>query len=234
MFVEVVEDSQDLAFHREEQMAILKARLNRAERRQYLASVKELQAAGLDVAIPQEWKNESVYVSTKCRLGSVVSDVENGAVAYAICVRVVARHSRVILMECRIKTEWDTPILVPACKWRGQNFGGVDYPDVEVLNEQIEAGLRLRCRGDMAQGLILASGRKPIPDNYRSLTSTRLELTFVDQFDEEITKEGELFVVRSASPETEDASAKMGPYEPRENPQPSAIIRDPDAVQEYA
>jgi hypothetical protein len=232
--VEVAEDSQDFSFSPEEQMAILKARLNGVERTQYLASAKKLQVAGFDVVIPQEWKDESVYVSTKCRLGSVVCDVENGGVAYAIWVRVVARHPRVILIECRIKTDWDTPVLVTRRNWCGQKFGGLDYPTAEVLNEQVEGGLRLRCRGDIAQGLILASGRKPIPDNYRSLTRTRLELTFVDQFDEEITKEGELVVVRSMSPETEDASAKMGPYEPRENPQPSAIIRDPDAVQEYA
>jgi hypothetical protein len=217
-------------------MAILKARLNRAERRQYLASAKELQAAGFDVEIPQEWKDESVYISTKCRLGSVVCDVENGSVAYAIGVRVVARRPRVILVECRIKTDWDTPILVPAPKQPGPiwGFGGVDYPTIEVLNPQIGGGLRLRSSGDMVEGLILASSPRPIPEIYGNLTRTRFEVTFVDQFDEEITKEGELFVVRSVSLETEDACAKRGPYEPRENPQPSAIIRDPDAVQEYA
>jgi hypothetical protein len=65
------------------------------------------------------------------------------------------------------------------------NLGSQVYRQCEVLNSRIEKNLVLR-RGEIAEGWLLATGIAPIPAQYSNSAVVPLQLTFWDQFGDEI------------------------------------------------
>jgi hypothetical protein len=111
-------------------------------------------------------------------------------------------------------TRWDGHIVLNSydegallCK-----LGRLDYEQADVLNSRIEYGLRFSHRGDMVEGFILATGIRPIPHAFRQGLLLPFELTFEDQFENEISVEAELSVDWTAKPKRSAVRCGTGLY----------------------
>jgi hypothetical protein len=183
----------------EEKMPSRKLRLNRAEQARYLIALRQLQAAGVDVGIPEELLENSRAVDITVAGGPASSVFDSsGGTFYATWVRLVAERPSTLL-DCRMSTDWDKHIVLrsfdeerPVCK-----LGPLDYSRTEVLNHRIENGLRFDRRGDWFEGMILANGLRPIPEKYRDGAIVPFQLTFEDVFGEKISETAKLSVVRT-------------------------------------
>jgi LPS sulfotransferase NodH len=58
--------------------------------------------------------------------------------------------------------------------------------------------MHFRRRGDVAEGWLVASGIKPIPDNYPNRAVMELTLSFTDQFGQPHAAQGQAILERSA------------------------------------
>jgi hypothetical protein len=183
-------------------MPIRKLRLNRAEQARQLISVQALYAAGVDIEISEELLENSRALDITVARGpaSSVFDSLRGTF-YAVDTCMVAKRP-CTLFGCRMSTDWDDHIVLrnfddyrPLCR-----LSSLDYPRAEVLNHRIENGLRFDRRGDWFEGVILANGLRRIPEKYLDGAIVPFQLTFVDEFGEEISEDAKLFVDRTAKP----------------------------------
>jgi hypothetical protein len=185
-------------------MPIKKARLSRAEQARHLARVQELRGAGVDCELPDELQEKAVHdldIFVAPSHGNILCEISPGFTAYAIWVRLIALRSNVRLENCKIVSDWDLESIVLCQSQKGQYRVGqaVDFPEDDVLNHRIERGLRFHHRGDVAEGWVVASGLKLIPDTYRNWMITRLSLAFTDQFGCEHTTKAEAILQRVRS-----------------------------------
>jgi hypothetical protein len=201
-----------MLFGQGHQMPIRKTRLTQAERGRYFNAARQLRQAGVEIKILEDWlvsaRAIDVYLATAGGLGSMVSQSSNGGVHYAVWVRLVARYA-CTLLDCRLTTRWDHNILLNSYDGRELcKLGRLDFPQAEVLNQRIEESLRFGHRGDMVEGVILATGITPIPQAFRQGMLVPFDLTFEDQFENEISVEGKLSVDRTATPK--EAAVRCG------------------------
>jgi hypothetical protein len=93
-------------------------------------------------------------------------------------------------------TQWDRDIVPRSFDDRASlcKLGRLDYTQAEVLNQRIEDLLRFSHRGDIVEGLIMATGIWPIPQAFRQGMLVPFELAFEDQFENEISVAAELSV----------------------------------------
>lgn len=223
-------------------MPIRKPRLTRAEEAEYRVYLKQLQAEGIDVEIPEERQEarRDLQIDVGAPWENTVSEVRGGGIGYyAIYVRLIALRSGLILPETEISNAWDPQIQIESLT--GENppydFGGLCFPRDQVLNERILNGLRFHARGDMVEGWILASGSAPIPECPEGAPAPFL-LQFFDQFGHEFGEEGYVSVLRSTRREgatkQESASKQESAPEPRQSvlyaggaPEPRVVFRGP-------
>jgi hypothetical protein len=191
-------------------------RLSQAGRDRYLSDATQLRRAGLEIKIPEDLSvNDPVINIMLGRdLGSLVSQ-SYGRVHYAVWVRMVALRA-CMLVRWRITTKWDDQVepnsyggRSPLCK-----LGQLDYTETEVLNSRIEESLRFSHPGDMIEGVLLATGIRPIPKRHRQGMLMPFELTIADQFEDEISVEGLLSVSYTANPERSGLPCGTGLYGP--------------------
>lgn len=159
-------------------MRTRKLRLSRAEQAESYVRLRQLQAEGIDVDIPDEWQEPCPLKITRGRQPGIVCDLGGGNTGYAIWLRVVSQ-CRVIVSDYEISSEWDeVSIDLPYLQeTRGRyKFGLRDYAVTDVLNDQLERGLRFNFRGDMVEGVIIAYGCVAIPETYHSAVSVRVTL----------------------------------------------------------
>ena len=189
-------------------MPFTKARLNRAEKQQYLRCLERLHARGADVEIPPEWQDESCPLDVVLRPdGSTeMFDGPHGHPLFTISVRLIARQTPVNLFDCFCETEWEqlVPHSVPRQTQPNLKWGTRSYSLDEVLNDWLEGGLRFAHRGRIVEGLILFQGWEPIPDQYRG-KSAPFTLIFADEWDYEIAVESKLVIPRVRKREATDA-----------------------------
>jgi hypothetical protein len=156
------------------------------EQARHLVLVQELRAAGLDCEFPNELRENSrdLDISVAPFEGNILCELSSGVTAYAIWVRLIALRGNVRLENCTIVSDWDLESIVLCQNQRGLYRVGqaVDFTEQEALNHRIENGLCFHHRGDVAEGWVVASGYKPIPEKYRDRMITKLSLTFTDQF----------------------------------------------------
>ncbi len=178
-------------------------RISQADRDRYLSDATKLRRAGVELKIPEDLSvsGRVIDIMVGKDLGSLVSQ-SRGRVHYAVWVRMVALRA-CMLVRWRITTKWDDQIepnsyggRSPLCK-----LGPLDYTETEVLNSRVEESLRFGHPGDMIEGVLLATGIRPIPKAYRQGMLMPFELTFADQFEDEISVEGLLSVCYTANPE---------------------------------
>lgn len=210
-------------------MPLRKYRLSRTEQGTYLAAAQELVAFGLDVEISQKWLEASrtLDIAVADGLPSLACESPSGVLAYAVCVRLVAR-SRVTLVDCQIATKWDDQILLESFDARTLvcRSGSLEYPRSEILNERIEKSLRFHYRGQMVEGMILASGLKPVPNMYPPGTAVPYQLTFTDSLGNEMGVEAKIFVERTAKRKNAAVRTKNGTglHGPQKTPESSDVV----------
>ena len=193
---------------------------------------QELHLAGLDVDIPEEWLQGSrpLDVTVARSPASVAFDLPNAGVGYAICLRLVALQSPLILPHYQITTVWDDEISLlnfdersPICK-----LGSLTYSRNEVLNQGVCNSLRFHYRGQVIEGTILAMGLRPIPAAYRTGARIPFQLTFADSLGHQIDVEAELYVERMAKKKNAAVRRGAGLYEPRQPRETCAVLAGND------
>ena len=184
-------------------MLISGGRLSRSEEAEYHRCLREMRAEGIDVNRPDDSPEHvpALDITVVGGLVSLIFNLPSGLAGYAIWLRLVARRSGLILSEqCEITTKFDDQIVLecfdpggPECRlgqWRHQKS--------EVLNDRFP--LEFHRRGHMVEGVILATGLKPIPKEYVQGMTVPFQLTFWDQFTNEISIKSKLSVDRSTTP----------------------------------
>jgi hypothetical protein len=180
-------------------MPITKTRLSRAEQQKYLECLEEMRAEGADVEIPSEWREESgLDIIIKDDGRTEVFESNRGGVFYAVSIRLIAKRAYVILLNCLCKTDIDDQIVLESFHHDQEEYwlGDRHYTSKEVLNDRIENVLRFSHRGQMVDGVILFSGLKLLPDHYCRGIFVPFELTFLDQFENQVTVASEFPVCR--------------------------------------
>lgn len=195
-------------------MPITKSRLDKRDQKKYLACLQELRSKGCDVEIPDEWLEHSraLDITVICDGSSTaIEGVKSGA-HYAVRVRLVANQPGVILVDSQLKTEWDNDIVLESFQRNGPLYklGHMKYPAGEVLNDRIEDALRLIHHGPMVEGVILFSGLRPIPEQYRLGMSAPFKLAFWDQFGAQMEMESKFCVVRETKRQFAEATPGGG------------------------
>jgi hypothetical protein len=171
-------------------MPIKKARLSRIEQAMHRTAIQELRDAGVDLDIEVGSPAENIL----CELPS-------GITAYAPLVKLIALRSNVRVEDCRIVSPWDLESIA-LCGSEGGLYGvrqGLSFTKDEALNPRIENGLHFHRYGEVAQGWLVASGFRPIPDQYRDRMIITLHLTFTDQFGREYSVQARALLDRSAA-----------------------------------
>jgi len=183
-------------------MPVKRTRLVRAQQDVYLARAQELQAAGLNCEIPDEWQenSRSLDIFVAPREGNILCEISTGVTAYAIWMQLVALRSNLILQNFRMASEWDSESIA-LCSARGELYrvgAAFEFTEDETLNHRIERGLHFRRRGEVAEGWLLASGHRPIPEKYPDWITTELRITFTDQFGHDHSARAKATLDRSA------------------------------------
>ena len=181
-------------------MPTIKRSLSRQEILAHLARAEKMRADGVDLQIREEWEEaaRSLDIVVGGGLAATVFDLPGGTAAYAIWVRVVARRW-VAVTDCRLATDWDDEIGLVGFfddrepLWR---LGHLDFPRGRVLNMRIMNTLKFHHHDYMVEGMILFTGR-PIPEGYHHAMTAPFTLVFLDQNENEIHVEAELFVDRT-------------------------------------
>jgi len=164
-----------------------------------------------------------------------------GLAGYAIALRLVALRSGLIVTEPQITTKTDDQIELEFVDLAGQlcRLGQCQYYKPEVLNHRFPLKL---ASGSVVEGVILATGLKPIPRQYRQGMIMPFTLTFWDQLGNPISVvEAAGSVDRSTTPRQRLVRRKSSLRDPEEilksrspsgseNPGVSTVLRaTPDA-----
>jgi hypothetical protein len=183
-------------------MLISGGRLSRSEEAEYRRCLREMRAEGIAVNSPDD-SPEYVPALDITVVGGPVSlifNLRSGLPGYAIWLRLVARSSGLILSDCEITTKFDDQIVLESFDLGGPvcTLGQCSYLEAEVLNDRFP--LRFHRRGHLIEGMVLATGLKPIPKEYAQGMTVPFQLTVCDQFRNEISVESKLSVDRSTTP----------------------------------
>jgi hypothetical protein len=160
-----------------------------------------MRAGGVDLQIREDWLESarSLDIVVGGGFAAMVFDLPGGGAGYAIWVRLVARR-RVTLTDCRATTDWDDVIGLVGFfddrepLWR---LGRLAFPRRQVLNMRIMNTLKFHGSDYMVEGVILFTGLKPMPEALHHGMTVPFTLAFLDQNENEIPKDGELFVHRT-------------------------------------
>jgi hypothetical protein len=114
---------------------------------------------------------------------------------------------------CEITTKFDDQIVFECFDPRGpiSQLGQCSYLEEEVLNDGFP--LRFHRRGHLIEGVIWATGLKPIPPEYVQGMTVPLQLTFWDQFGNEFSAEPMLSVDRSTTPRQRSVRTRSSVYD---------------------
>jgi hypothetical protein len=201
-------------------MPIRRLSLSRAQLGRHRSAAQRLRASGLDVEIPEELQEDARAMDIHIAPPhiNIVRQLSNGTVAYVIWVQLVALWARVILQDFRLAAAWDPDLMPLTDDGKGlYSFQkGFDYSRGEVLNHRLERPLFLHHRGDLVEGLLLATGLEPIPDAYQNSMGVLLEVSFMDQFKNDHPARAYAFVERSARQKARGLrrETSSGLYEP--------------------
>jgi hypothetical protein len=183
-------------------MPIRKLRLSRLEEAEHLVCLKQLQAEGHSIEIPEELQEDSraLDIHIASPYINIIRQLAGGTVACAILARLVALRPNVILEDSQLSLAWDPDVFPLSNNGKSRYYfqRGFDFTREEVLNHLIEGRLCLHHRGDSVEGWLLATGLKPIPDAYRNNTSVPVDVSFTDQFGVDYVSQGYALMERSA------------------------------------
>ncbi len=202
-------------------MPIYKPQLTRSEQARYLKVALELAAAGVKLDIPDEWRENERFlrITIAGSPESLITQLSPSKVLYVFRVRLLAERSGTV-QGFEVETCWDQGVF--PCYPEGRppyRFGpGLDFDFDEVLNHRIESLLRFR-RGDVREGLLLAMGYKPIPEEYGPGRPAPLNIVLFDQFSQQHAESGEFLVERSARTTRSAARPRTSLFAPEDTPE---------------
>ena len=129
------------------------------------------------------------------------------------CAWVASRSGLILLEPCEVTTEFDRQIVLECSAPGGLvcTLGQCSYLEAEVLNDRFP--LRFHRRGHLIEGVILATGLKPIPEEYVQGMTVPLQLTFWDQFGNEFSAEPMLSIDRSTTPRQRSVRPQSSVYD---------------------
>ena len=205
-------------------MPIRKPQLSRADKAAYLACLQQLQAEGIGVEIPDDWLEPCPLKITPSRGPGTVGNLGGSNTVYEIGLCMVAQ-SRVVVADYAISCPWDDQIDLPYLTERGghKKFGPLNYLATEVLNDRFDKPFVLN-RGYHAEGLIIAYGCAPIPEQYAHGAIVPLQLTFTDTLERKIEVELRLLVERRAKQMDAAVRPGRGLYGPWDNQEVSEAV----------
>jgi hypothetical protein len=162
-----------------------------------------MRAEGIDVNSPDDSPEHvpALAITIVGGFASLIFNLRSGLAGYAIQLRLVASRSGLILPEqCEVTTEFDDQIVLECFDLGGPvcTLGQCGYLEAEVLNDRFP--LTFHRRGHLIEGVILATGLKPIPKQYVQGMTVPFQLTVCDQFRNEISVDSQLSVDRSTTP----------------------------------
>jgi hypothetical protein len=201
-------------------MPTSRQRLTKSEIATHLTRAERMLAAGVDIQIREEWREHArardhtldIAVAGGC--ATFVFDLLADRAGYAIWVRLVGQALGTVL-DCRLTTSWDAHIVPASFADQGDSMcrlGLLQYPRNQVLNMRIQNSLRFQ-RGQTIEGVILATGVNPIPEAYRHGLIVPIQVAFLDQNENEIRGNGELFVDRLSKSRRKFVPRKSGLYD---------------------
>ena len=167
-------------------MSIIKRSLNQIRNAGASGRAEKMVAAGVKIQIREEWResarapDKTLDIAVGGGLATFVFDLTAGRAGYVISVRLVGRALGTLL-DCRLTTSWDDDIVLASFDDEGDpmcRLGLLEYPRSQVLNLRIQNSLRLQ-RGQMIEGVILATGVNPIPKAYRHGQIVPITLAFL-------------------------------------------------------
>jgi hypothetical protein len=201
-------------------MPTSRQRLTKSEIAAHLTRAERMLAAGVNIQIRDEWReparaqdhNLDIAVAGGC--ATFVFDLTAARAGYIISVRLVGQALGAVL-DCRLTTAWDDDIVLAGFSDYGDSMcrlGHLQYPRRQVLNPRIANSMRF-APGQMIEGVIMATGANPIPEVYRHGRIVPIRLAFLDQNQNAIRKNAELFVDRGYKPQRKSMPRKSGLYD---------------------
>jgi len=201
-------------------MPTSRQRLTKSEIAAHLTRAESMLAAGVNIQIRDEWReparvqdhNLDIAVAGGC--ATFVFDLTAARAGYIICVRLVGQALGAVL-DCRLTTAWDDDIVLASFSDDGDSMcrlGHLQYPRRQVLNPRIANSMRFAA-GQMIEGVIMATGANPIPETHRHGLVVPIQLAFLDQNQNEIRKNAELFVDRGYKLQRKSMPRKSGLYD---------------------
>ena len=217
--------------------------LSPSQKREYLNCLRELQAEGICVDIPDEWLERSCPLDIVIAppAVSIAFDWPSGGAGYVVGVRLLS-HRLCMLEDCAVTVPWGDDVVIqsPDVRKSRCDFGPLAFSWDEVLNPRIENTLRFPRAGHVVQGVILGRGGMRIPKQYTSFTPVPFVLKLYDQYGEEITAQGHLSVGRKHTKvsedykrnrsETSEMVSRIGTEVPEENTDASTLLLSAERI----
>jgi hypothetical protein len=217
-------------------MPVSRQRLTKSEIARHLARAEKMIAAGVNIQIRDEWReparaqDQTLDIAVAGGCATFAFDLTAARAGYVISVRLVGRALGTVL-DCRLTTSWDDDIALSSHSDDGNSMcrlGLLQYPRNQVLNHRIDNSMRF-VRGRVIEGVILATGANPIPEGCRHGLIVPIRLAFLDQNENEIRENAELFVDRLSKPKRKFVPRKSGLYDRGKMVPTSATVSSQDA-----
>ena len=188
-------------------MSMLEKRLSRNDERECLNILKTMQAEGISVEIPQLWLEHSRPLDVRIAPPPISEAFErpSGGVSYAVWVRLRSRM-RCMIEDASIVVPWDDQLALdsPDEKNAIYQVGSQHFRLKTVLNLRIENTLKFARRGEVVEGVILATGLWRFPEGYVTGQSVPFKLYLYDQYGDAMEEQGNLFVQRARRSDRKD------------------------------
>jgi len=175
--------------------------LNRTEKDEYVARAKWLAAAGAAIEISETALSQPTALRISQygpEFHNIIINLHPGRIMVIIGVRLLAARPGIMVCDCAYTLPWEGSELFlwnAAERSTYRLTNGLEFSRDEVLNHRVEEGMPLR-RGLPVEGVLVATGFAPLPEQYGHGMPVDVAISFIDQFDNAFPFEVELRVNR--------------------------------------
>jgi hypothetical protein len=162
--------------------------LTRTEQNEYAARAEWLAAAGVVIEIPEPPLSQPSALRISQygpEFHNIVVNLHPGRIAVIVGVRLIAARTGITVYDCECTLPWKGPELF---LWNAAERStyrltkGLEFSRDEVLNHRVEEGMPLR-RGLPVEGILVATGFAPLPEQYGHGMPVNVAISLIDQFD---------------------------------------------------
>jgi hypothetical protein len=174
--------------------------LTTAEKDEYLARAQWLASAGAAIEISEPASQPSALIISQYgpEFHNIIINLRPGRIVVIVGVRLLAARTGITVCDCAYTLPWKGSELFLWNAPEGATYRlakGLEFSQDEVLNHRIEEGMPLR-RGLPVEGILVATGFAPLPEQYGHGMPVNVAISFFDQFDNAFPLEVELRVNR--------------------------------------